>query len=265
MLIASDSGGKGTEGITVGSVTRDGCFDIVQTYSNANADIFLNNGQGVFSAPVSVPLDGLQIGIGDLNGDGIPDLADSNGCVAFGLGKAKFTAPTCYRIANTQDANQGFQVAVADLTKAKPRFNDVIVGAGPALGLNTIVSVLLNNGKGAFVDGVWTSVTGGNGNCGAAADFDMDGKPDLAVPTANGFLMLVGTGNQAAPYTIGSATTGSLSDPGCLITADVNGDSIPDILQGASPYSLSGGVAVYLGKGDGTFYAGERDPVSPGD
>jgi hypothetical protein len=98
----------------------------------------------------------------------------------------------------------------------------------------------------------------GSGNCGAAADFNGDGKPDLAVPTSNGVVILLGTGNASAPYTTGA--TIPLSSPGCPITGDVNGDGIPDLLEGAG--SLSG-VGVYLGNGDGTFHLASVIPVSP--
>jgi hypothetical protein len=55
------------------------------------------------------------------------------------------------------------------------------------------ISVLLSEGKGHFEDGIWTSVTGGAG-CGAAAGFNGDGKPDLAVNNAQGISILLGTG-----------------------------------------------------------------------
>jgi len=48
-----------------------------------------------------------------------------------------------------------------------------------------VVSVLFNQVTGKFVDGLWVPLAG-SGNCGAAADFNGDGKPDLAVPTSQG-------------------------------------------------------------------------------
>jgi hypothetical protein len=49
----------------------------------------------------------------------------------------------------------------------------VVQGAGA-------VSVLLNQGKGNFEDGVWTPLPS-PGYCAAGADFNGDGKPDVAV------------------------------------------------------------------------------------
>jgi hypothetical protein len=118
--------------------------------------------------------------------------------------------------------------------------------------------VLLNEGKGVFEDGEWISVPGA-GNCAAAADFNKDGKPDLAVPTSNGIVILLGAGMAASPYTTG--VTIPLTSPGCPIAGDINKDGIPDILVGAS--SLNG-VGAYLGNGDGTFTLKSTTAVGPG-
>jgi hypothetical protein len=48
----------------------------------------------------------------------------------------------------------------------------------------------------------------------------------------------------------GLITTGAKSGPNDLVVGDFNGDGIPDL---AAPDSASGVVAVFLGKGDGTF------------
>ncbi len=228
--------------IIAGDVTGDGYPDIIMP----GATIYFNNGHGVFSKPIQVSLPGEGIAIGDINGDGITDLASSQGCVAFGLGHAKFGQAVCYSVANT---GGWYSVAVADLRKNG--LNDVVTG------LNRSVSVLLNEGKGKIIDGVWTTVPGGN-NCGAAADFNGDGKPDLAVLTSNGLQILLGTGKAGAPYSLGA--TIPLSGGGCPIAGDLNGDGIPDLLEGAN--SL-GGVGVYLGNGDGTFRMASVIPLSP--
>jgi hypothetical protein len=237
-------GGSAPAYITVGDATGHGYPDIVVP----GATIYVNDGHGVFSKTIQPSVPGNTIAIGDLNGDGIPDLATSNGSVALGLGGGKFAPAVGYPVANT---GGWYSVAMAQLKKSKKGFDDVITG------LNSSVSVLLNNGKGQFLDGEWISVPG-SGNCGAAADFNGDGKPDLAVPTSNGVTILLGTGSAAAPFTVGQPI--SVSGPACPITGDLNGDGIPDLLFGASGL---GGVGAYLGNGDGTFRLASVISVGP--
>jgi hypothetical protein len=241
--------GNTAEFIAVGDLNGDGYPDLVLD----GGIIYWNKGHGVFFGPTLTSLPGTWPAIGDVNGDGIADLVSSDGYVAFGLGHGKFKAPVYYRVA---DVDGSWNVVLADLRKNG--LTDIVGGE------HHTISVLLNRGTGkhggaydgVFPDGEWISLTG-NGNCGAAADFNLDGKPDLAVPTSTGVVILLGTGKASAPYTMG--TTIPLSGPGCPIAGDVNGDGIPDLLEGAN--SL-GGLAVYLGNGDGTFRSPNVQPVA---
>jgi hypothetical protein len=220
--------------VAAGDLNGDGHPDIV--VSSGSAFVYLNNGHGQFSQTTSVPLSGPQLAIGKINGDDIPDLVSSTGSVAFGIGHGKFAPPVSYAV---ESSGSTADVVLAELT-TNGRM-DIIAGQNGAL------SVLLNEGNGTFVDGEWTSVLG-SGNCGAAADFNGDGKPDLAVPTTSGITVLFGTGNASAPYSTGPSF--AVSGVGCPITGDLNGDGVPDLLVGANGL---GGVGAYLGNGDGTF------------
>jgi hypothetical protein len=195
---------------------------------------------------LTASLPGDEFAIGDVNGDGIPDLVSSSGYVALGLGEAKFAPPVFYPV---ESSGTSVNVVLADLHKKG--LTDIVAGQ------NLAVTVLLNHGNGTFEDGGWTSVPGSS-NCGAAADFNGDGKSDLAVLTSQGITVLLGTGNGSAPYTIGPSFT--VSGAACPITADLNGDGIPDLLLGANGL---GGVGAYLRNGDGTFDLAWVIPVGP--
>jgi hypothetical protein len=237
--------------IAVGDLNQDGYPDIVLSPTGASVsyvDVFLNNGKGGFSKHSQVNMNGaVEITIGDVNGDGIPDIVNALGTIVFGLGNGKFTAPVSYAVENSQFSKD---VVLGELRKN----GGVDIVAAQYEG----VSVLLNLGKGLFEDGDWISVPGA-GSCAAAGDFNGDGKPDLAVPTTEGIVILLGTGKTSPPYTIGA--TIPLSGPGCPIAGDLNGDGLPDILEGAN--SL-GGVGAYLNNGDGTFTLASVVPVGPG-
>ena len=219
-------------------LTGNGSVDLV-----VGNEVYLNNGNGTF-APVSANPVGPQFAIGDVNGDHIPDLVGSLGQVALGLGNGQFAPPKTYPV---ESAGVPHSVVVADLRK-NGRL-DIVTGGAFAL------SVLLNEGKGKFEDGITTPVPN-SGNCAASADFNGDGIPDLAVPTTTGTVILLGTGKANPPYTTGA--TIPLSSPGCPITGDLNNDGIVDLLQ---PAGSLGGVGVYLGKGDGTFTLASVIPV----
>jgi len=216
--------------LAAGDLTGDGSVDLV-----VGNEVYLNNGKGTF-APVSANPVGPQFAIGDVNGDHIPDLVGSLGQVALGRGNGQFAPPKTYPV---ESAGVPHSVVVADLRK-NGRL-DIVTGDAFAL------SVLLNEGKGEFEDGITTPLPN-SGNCGASADFNGDGIPDLAVPTTTGTVILLGTGKANPPYTTGA--TIPLSSPGCPITGDLNNDGIADLLQ---PAGSLGGVGVYLGNGDGTF------------
>jgi hypothetical protein len=178
--------------------------------------LYINNGQGIFALGGTATLSGFPFAIGDIDGDGIADIVDSAGCVALGLGNVKFAPDTCYTVPLAEDS---YNVVLADLRKNG--LKDMV------LGLEPMTSVLLNEGNEKFQDGLWTPVANAV-NCGAAADFNLDGKQDLAAAVTTGIAMLLGTGNPRDPYTPGPTLTVS-GGLGCPTAGDLNNDGIPDL------------------------------------
>jgi hypothetical protein len=232
--------------IAVGDLNLDGNQDIVlipdiRGHANSNfAFVYLGNGARGFSGPTLVDMPGgWPIAIGDINGDGIPDLVSSAGDIALGKGNGTFKVPYVEPIA----FSGSYDVVLIDLRNNG--LTDIVTQGGVG-----VVSVLLSEGKGRFEDGEWSSVPGAFG-CGAPADYNGDGNPDLAVGTPEGITMLLGTGRASAPFTAGPAL--SLSFQSCPFEGDFNGDGIPDLLVVNQLQSGTGSVLIYLGNGDGTF------------
>jgi hypothetical protein len=246
--------------ITVGELTADHHPDIVlvpfasEGSPPDRAFVYLGDGAGGFSRPSPVPMPGLgQIAIGDVNGDHIPDLVSSLGYIALGNGDGTFKPISYYPLPTGIGTSQA---ALGDFRNNG--LTDIAFQDGDGE-----VSVLLNLGGGKYEDGLGISVPAGAG-CGAAADFNGDGKPDLAVNGAQGVSILLGTGSAKSPFATGTVLP--LANADCLVTGDLNGDGIPDLLVPVNnpPPATGGAINAYLGNGDGTFTWKGSTPTSAG-
>src|SRR5262249_37070726 len=92
----------------------------------------------------------------------------------------------------------------------------------------------------------------------AIADFNGDGKNDLAVTTSTGISILLGDGkgNLGAPTVLPAGI-----NPGHIVVADLNSDHKLDL---AVTNIGSNDVSIFLGKGDGTFVVAVTEPVGMG-
>jgi hypothetical protein len=178
-----------------------------------------------------------SIGVADVNGDGVLDLAIANFYantvgVLLGNSDGTFQAAVTYASGGSHAAS----VAIADVNgDGKP---DLVVAN------DTSVGVLLGNGNGTFQAAV--SYSSGGFTSVAVADVNGDGKLDLVVGNfADSVSVLIGNGD--GTFQLGA----SYSSPGVIsvAVADVNGDGKPDLLVA----NLYNNVAVLLGNGDGTF------------
>ncbi len=250
--------GKQPYWVASGDLNNDGYADLVTANTGDNTVSVLMNhadGSGTFAAAVSYPVGHLpyQVAIGDLNGDGIPDIAatnygDNTVSILYGQPGGSFTSgqtlATC---------TNPYGVVIGDFRHSGQ--NDVAVTCFHTAQLD----VFLNNGMLPYsqtpppaqttfqspeilsTDIFPTSLVVG--------DFNRDGNLDIVTGNsiANSVSFFAGNGDGTFKGTVNSF---ALNFPDSIAAGDLNGDGILDLATVAPNYNQ---VAVLLGNGDGTF------------
>ncbi len=212
----------------------------------------LGNGDGTFadqrflatSTGIAIPY---SVAIGDLNGDGNPDLAVSSGVlVLLGSGDGTFFSQLNLEV----DINAR-SVVIADLDSDG---NLDLAAANDSSASD--VAVLLGNGDGSFATQVSFAV-GRFPKSVIAVDLDGDEKIDLITANSSNddISVLLGNGDGTFAAQLRFAVGDS---PRSVIAADFDGDGAVDL---ATANAASDDVSVLLGNGDGTFAAQLRFAV----
>jgi hypothetical protein len=208
-----------------------------------------------FLPPVNYSVPGAtMVALADLNGDGILDIVSANGFSPTGdggvsvlLGNGDGTFKPAMKIAAggsptmvvVGDFNNDGIPDIAVSNSPSPDLPVPVVGGPPV----NSVSIYFGNGDGTFKAPINTPTLGAFGMF--AADFNGDGKLDLAITTATVVQILLNNGN--GTFTVSNTTVPGFSAR--ILGGDFNGDGNQDLL-------VSG--AEMLGNGDGIF------TVSPG-
>jgi hypothetical protein len=248
----------------------DGLPDVVSaSYNDGDLAVFMNSlgSPGTFAAPVVLTSPGAsQVAIGDMNGDGLPDLVSAD----FNVSLFLQTSAGVFAAAIPLYTGGANWVAVGDLNH----------DGSPDVALTdaTGVKVLMHTGAAAATTyaapvTVFTQTANANlagANVIAIADVNGDGFNDLIItdpgptggsaPTVSVLLQ-----NAASPGTFLAPVSYPIAPQSVvqsIVVADVNGDSLPDIVIGGSSavtVLLQNPAAV------GTFAAATNYPVSNAD
>ena len=255
------------EGVSVvaADFNGDGKPDLAVSILNGSTGILLNNGDGTFG-PVVQTIPGLTVrAAADLRHDGKIDLIGTNGSngtkavVALGNGDGTFQTPVDY------DAGPNpFDVIAADVD-GDGKLDLVVKGiAQPGVSGGATVSILKGNGDGTFAAPITYSTnldanpgaTTGQAYGLAAADFNGDGKADIAFINADTVSILFGRGDGLLVDAADTPTGGNAQS---VTVGDFNGDGKGDVAA-----VVGGNVEVLPGDGDGTFQTAASVPAGPG-
>lgn len=254
------SGFDGWDGIVAGDFNHDGKPDIAICFYRISGEnlpgtvkIFLGNGNGTFTeAPgsIALPLVAFQMITADFNGDGIPDLAFSNGEVALGHGDGTFGEPIPFFPGNPNSF--GIWLGAADFNRDGKMDLAMQICQGCAIPPPLIV--FLGNGDGTFEQGT-EYFNNGLAAWAAIADVNQDGIPDIVDLSGseiqNGPIAGVFLGNGDGTFKSPSYVEATWAlQPNQIIVTDLNGDGKLDL---AITDWEQNSVYLFAGNGNGTF------------
>jgi FG-GAP-like repeat/FG-GAP repeat len=265
---------KTAEASAIGDVNGDGKRDLVIASLDRNAvgrvSVLLNRGAGSFrTARVYRTGFGTRsVAIGDLNGDGKPDVATANLegrtiSVLLNRGDGRFLAPVEYRT-----GVEPWDIAIGDLNgDGRADLATAITNRDFGRSVSR-VSVYINEGDGSFQQRI-DYPPGRNPQGIAIADLNGDASLDLVTANVSDTVSVFmnrgdGSFRPRVDHRAGSG-------PRAIAIGDLNGDRRPDLVTANTNTAIAAGggevdsVSVLLNRGGGGFrpkidYGKTKDP-----
>jgi hypothetical protein len=257
-----DMNGDGNPDVVIACGT---CCGSPASAASGHVMVLLNDGSGRLTpangSPHKVGPSARKIALGDLNRDGKLDVAIAehdtyNVTVLLGDGRGGFApAEGSPFVAASGQKPHTHEIAMADLN------GDQNLDILTTNSNDNSISVLLGNGKGYFqgADGSPFATDRHPYDALAIADFNNDGKADVAVPllAGNKIVVLFGDGSGGIAHAEDSSRYSVAERPGYLAIGDVNKDGKPDIV---ATHDDVGMIDVLLNDGAGKFKVVDGSP-----
>jgi hypothetical protein len=245
---AAHQGAKAhNHGLTLNDLNKDGNLDIATSNQDDNSvSVLLGDGRGGFApavgSPFAVGRSPYPHAVGDVNGDGHPDIVTpnvggNNVTVLLGDGRGGFAPAAKSPFAV---ATRPYYVAIGDVSgDALP---DLITTHDDI----NLMTTLLGDGRGGFAAAPASPFDlGRRAYKLVAADMSGDGRAELVVGTEGDDSVVVLSGNGRGGYTPAAGSPYRAGRSPRVAVGDVNGDGKPDIITANHG---SGDITILLGK-----------------
>jgi uncharacterized protein (TIGR03437 family) len=255
----------------------DGNIDLA-LYSQGSVFLLPGNGDGTFGSarlaasglgfPAPFPSN-QHLQAADLNHDGHPDLVfvssassgtvNASATVLLNNGNGAFTSHAAFNLPANEYA---VGVTIADFNRDGVLdlavIGQVLGGFGPPPAVPGHVYIGLGKGDGSFSGPLAPVPLSATPLFIAAADFNHDGTPDLAIEAGTTFIFL---GNGDGSFRAEPTLNIGIANPGSMAAGDWTGSGNPGLAIFSS--ITPAGIALFASNGDGTFSSAGNAGLDP--